>query len=422
MSGDAFKKYFWIPYAVGLLIFMGWYFRGTFRQDTEKTAIDRTIDKYERVLEVRPEVKTMVALAGAYMQKVRESADVSYYAKVDSLMDEAGKLEPENPEIDALRTLLALGRHDFKKALTLTDKIITKNPNRSLYYGLRGDAQIELGLYKEVATSYQKMVDLRPDFSSLSRIAYLRELNGDIEGAKEAARQALEAGASFAENIAWGYVELGKLFLRNDLEQARSHFQRALSVQKNYTPALEGLGKVAFARGENQEAIQYFTQALELLPVAQYAIDLGDVYLSGGDSARAAQQYYLAQVAFDKSEKSGVNTDLERSLFLSERDLDISVALEKGKAAYRLRPSIYGADAYAWALYKNNRIADAAEKIKEALRLGEYDALILYHAGVIAEARGEKSQARYFLEKALFLDPNFSLLGPTHIRLVLEKL
>ena len=57
------------------------------------------------------------------------------------------------------------------------------------------------------------MVALRPSVASYARIAYARELLGDLRGAREAMRLAAEA-AFGREPAAWASVELAKLDLR----------------------------------------------------------------------------------------------------------------------------------------------------------------------------------------------------------------
>ena len=49
--------------------------------------------------------------------------------------------------------------------------------------GIMGDAQTELGRYDQALATVQRMVDLRPDLASYSRVSYQRELHGDLPGA-----------------------------------------------------------------------------------------------------------------------------------------------------------------------------------------------------------------------------------------------
>jgi Flp pilus assembly protein TadD len=117
----------------------------------------------------------------------------------------------------------------------------------------------------------------------------------------------------------------------------------------------------------------------------------------------------LAQIAFDQSSSGGVNTDLEVAAFLTNHDRELPSALTIAESAALARPTITSADTLAWALYKNNRFAEAKNYSDLALRLGEHDPLIVFHAGMIAHALGDTVEAKRLLTKALELHPHFSI-------------
>jgi Tfp pilus assembly protein PilF len=87
---------------------------------------------------------------------------------------------------------------------------------------------------------------------------------------------------------------------------------------------------------------------------------------------------------------------------------------------YGLRRDIYGADAVAWTALKAGKIAQAQSAIKEALRLGTKDARLFYHAGMIAQAAGDKRGARDYLKRALALNAQFDPLQAPIARKALE--
>ncbi len=388
-----------------------------------KTKLDADIATGEKQVAAKPTTtKPYIGLASLYLQKVRETSDATYYAKIDTLMNEAAALDPKDGDVPAIRASVAMGRHQFKEGKMDIGKALALNTTVPAYYGLNGDADIELGLYKDAVDSFQKMVDLRPDFSSWSRIAYIRELYGDIPGANTALSQAISSGSSYPENIAWAYVELGKLQFRNDLPGATQSFTSALHILPTYTQAMEGLGRVAFAKGDTAMAEKEFTAAYNGLALAQYAVDLGDLYASEKNTTKAAQEFALAQVAFNTSIKGGVNTDLEESLFLSDHELDLPQALSMAERAHTDRPSEYGADYYSWALYKNGNPTDAAKYTKNALVLGEFDPLILFHQGMIALANKDTVHAKEYLSKAYELNPNFSIQYADTLKTTLASL
>jgi len=68
------------------------------------------------------------------------------------------------------------------------------------------------------------------------------------------------------------------------------------------------------------------------------------------------------------------------------------------------------------------RDAEARAAMTEARRLGTLDAMLFYHEGMIDRALGENARARYFLTKALELNPKFHPTQPREIRAVLDSI
>lgn len=372
--------------------------------------LDMDIAAAEKRVATKPSITPpYIALASMYLQKARETSDANYYNKVDLLMDQATKVNPKDADIPALRASAQLGRHHFKEAKQFTQEALALNTTTATYYGLDGDANIELGQYQAAVDDFQKMTDIRPSFSSWSRIAYIRELYGDTPSALQALKEAISSGSSYPENIAWAYVEQGKLLARTDLSQADAVYKNALVVLPTYSQAHEGLGKDAFFKGDTAIAEKEFIAAYTILPLAQYAVDLGDLYAHEGNTTKANQEYALAQAAFNLSTKGGVNTDLEESLFLSDHSIMLPDALAMARRAFTDRPSQYGADYLAWALYKNGNASEATQYRDKAFVLGMNDPLILLHQGIIALANDDKIHARQYLQKANSLNPHFSI-------------
>ena len=98
------------------------------------------------------------------------------------------------------------------------------------------------------------------------------------------------------------------------------------------------------------------------------------------------------------------------ALFYADHDLKAEEAYNLASKEYEARRDIYGADALAWTALKAGKLAEAQAAIKEALRLGTQDARLLYHAGVIARAAGDRAAAGDYLRRALALNPQFDPL------------
>ena len=88
---------------------------------------------------------------------------------------------------------------------------------------------------------------------------------------------------------------------------------------------------------------------------------------------------------------------------------DPRAPIAQARAALAARPSIYAHDALAWALYRAGEYEEAWREIDLALRLGTRDAMLHFHAGMIARARGDEPAAREHLGAALRINPFFSV-------------
>jgi tetratricopeptide (TPR) repeat protein len=347
------------------------------------------------------------ALGLTLLQQVRETADPALYGQAEMALDETLRLDPQ--QLDGLigQGQLALARHDFQAALEWGQQARAIMPYRAGALAVIVDAQIELGRYDEAIESAQAMVDLRPDLASYSRVSYVRELHGDTPGAIAAMQAAAEAGPPGAEATAWTTVQLGHLYFHSgDLASAEAAYAQALAQRPDYPYAQAGLARVQAARGEFRPAIDALEGIVARLPQPEFLNTLGQLYTVTGDAAKAEQQYDLLRAIQQLNAGSGMNVDLELALFEANHG-DPAAALAMAQRAYEQRPSIYAADALAWAAYRAGDYAIAAEKMAEALRLNTQDALLFYHAGLIAAARGETQDALTYLDKALNLNPAF---------------
>lgn len=358
-----------------------------------------------------PENTDAYALLGlALLQRVRETGDSSLYTQAELAFDAALQRDPQH--LDALlgKGALALSRHQFAEALRWGEQARAINPQRAEVYGIIGDAQVELGRYDAATATVQRMVELRPDLSSYSRVAYLRELYGDTAGAIDAMQRAVAAGNPVAEGTLWAQVQLGNLsFNSGDLPQAERTYRRALRIRPDYAYALAGVARVRAARGDYAEAIRQYEQIVERLPLPEFVIALGELYEHVGQERDAESQYELVRAMQQLNASAGMDVDLELALFDADHSSDPTATVIQARAAYERRPSIYAADTLAWALYRSGDYTGAWRYSQEALRLGTRDALLHYHAGMIADALGEDTAASDHLRQALAINPFFSV-------------
>jgi tetratricopeptide (TPR) repeat protein len=388
------------------------------------TSTDAQIQTLQTRLRSHPDDgQAYTQLGLVYLQKARESGDPTYYQKTEEALDKALASQPDDYVSVSASGALALARHQFHAALELGEKARQINPDRPYAYGVIADAQIELGQYSDAVETLQAMVDLRPDMSSYSRISYIRELHGDIAGSMDMMQRAVDSGTSNLESTAWVRTQLGNLYFNTgDLDQAEAEYQRTLQDKPNYVYAMAGLGRVQAARGNPDEAIKLLEKAVAIMPMPEFVITLGDVYQTTGQQEKADQQYKLVATIEKLYRANGVDMDMEIALFNADHDQNMNETLALAQKAYANRPSIHGADALAWALYKKGKYTEAQKYSQEALKLGTKDALKLFHGGMIALKLDDKTQARDYLEQALQINPHFSILYADEARRTLQLL
>ena len=91
---------------------------------------------------------------------------------------------------------------------------------------------------------------MKPSLASYARVSYARELMGDVRGAADAMRLAVEAAVGQPEALAWSQTQLGKLFWSHGrLRLAEQHYRIALAVRPGYVYALDALAQVEAAQG-----------------------------------------------------------------------------------------------------------------------------------------------------------------------------
>jgi tetratricopeptide (TPR) repeat protein len=396
--------------------------------DRPETPLDARIRSLQETLregEGRARGPASTQLGQAYLQKARETGDPAYYPKAETLFQQA--LEANGVDVDALVGLgtLALARHQFAAALDWGEQAHTVTPYHAPAYGIIADAQVELGRYDEAVATVQAMVDLRPDLGSYARVSYLRELMGDREGAVVAMEQAVTAGSGYPENVAWVCVQLGNLrFDGGDITGAAHDYAAAEAAVPGYAPAVAGRARVAAAQGDLSRAATLYERAVQTIPLPEFLVAYGDLLTVSGKPDEAAAQYAMVDAIQQIYAANGVDTDLELALYTADhgRPEDLPQAVAHARAAVAVRPSVTAWDVLAWTLYRSGDLEGAADASAKALHLGTRSALMHFHAGMIAAARGERDAAISHLETALAINPHFSIRYAPEARAALERL
>ena len=367
-------------------------------------------------LRERPDnVRGLDLLGLAYQQRARETGDPSYYVRSEGVLRRALSHAPNDLDATSGLASLALSRHRFGLGLRLGKRALALSPTTARNYGVTGDALLELGRYREAFRSFDTMARLRPGVSSYSRIAYARELLGNLDGARKALLLAADAAADEREPYAWTETQLGKLELsRGRLDAGSSHLRTALQTFPGYVYALDAVAQVEIARGHLRTATGFEQRAVDTIPLPQFVGLLGDLLTATGHPRAARIEYTTEDGIRRLLVANGVSIDLETALFDIDHGIRLRDSLALARRAQRERPSIDGDDVLAWALFRNGRCGEALHYSQLALRLGTKDSAKLFHRAEIEQCLGH--DPRPWARRALALNPHFSVLWTSTLR------
>jgi tetratricopeptide (TPR) repeat protein len=203
-------------------------------------------------------------------------------------------------------------------------------------------------------------------------------------------------------SLSWYAYLAGTMQLAaGDPDAALTSFDKALGAWPQSYLALAGRARAAAAIGDIDTAIEGYRAAIAVAPQPDALAALGDLLGLRGDTRGAQQQYDTVLAIAQLQGSNGLIFNRQLVLFDVNHGRDLATALELAQKELVTRKDVYGYDAEAWALLANGRAAEADTEMAKALALGTRDAMLLYHAGEIAEAVGDDGRARDLLEQAL---------------------
>lgn len=353
-------------------------------------------------------------LALAYIQEARITGDHAYYDNAAlELLEEVLTKDPHN--VDALcgKASVLLSAHQFAAAIPVAQKAIQLDPYKAFSYGLLVDAYVELGEYEKAVEMADKMVSVRPDIRSYSRVSYLREIHGDYAGAIEAMDMAVKAGMPGLEQTAWARVNLGQLYEHTGkLTEAESQYHITLEERPSYAYALAGLGRVEKTKGNYKQALQYLHKAGQSINELSFMSEMAEVY-------SLSRQADKASTTIQKVVKGLQNTHSPRGKLQHFADLELAeaylqtgeydLALTHAQAEYKRRPKNVDVNhLLAWIHYKKGKYAKASQYMQIALRTRSQNPTLVYRAGLIQIKAGNKENGRTLMQQALKTNPFLS--------------
>lgn len=358
----------------------------------------RHLQEQARSKQQPPQV--MKRLGWAFVRKARLSYDPGYYQLAEQCALVVETQQADDPDALLLQGHILQSLHKFKEAESVARKLVNVRQDPA-DQGLLGDVLMEQGNLTDAVGAYQHMVNLRPDLQSYTRIAHLRWLKGDLDGAIEVVQMAATAASPREpEPGAWAYTRLGIYSLQaGQLDVAETSAAFALVYAHDYPPALLLRGRILLAQGKPSVALPFLQQAAALNPLPEYQWILADALSLTGETgaAQAVEQKLMATGA--------TNDPRTFALFLASRHERLTDSLQLAFNELEARQDVFTMDALAWALRANGRSAEGLDYSRKSLAEGTQDARLFYHAGCIAMECGNRTGAAEFFGKANRLKP-----------------
>ena len=389
----------------------------------ERAEVERLIRAFEGRIRDHTDPIDYKFLGRLYLERARSTGDVASYSSAESALSKAVELAPD-AEGQVLLATVRYATHDFASALDLARGVYDRDHSELAALLLAGDAELELGRYPEARAAYATLSEKLPGTGAiearLARVAFLVG-NADAKDLATSARKDAEKQGAFGPSLAWyAHLRAQIAFDSGDYPTALAQEREALEIAPDYHVAHAGLARSLAAVGDVDGAIAEFERAIAAVPLPEYLAALGDLRALRGDKIGAEQAYATVDVIAKLSPLERRLYDRQLALFYLDHDRDLAAALDIARAAEASRPDIYGEDTLAWALYKNGRFSEARVASESARKLGTQDARLLYHAGLISLALGERDRGRSELTAALARSPVFDPLQAARARAALE--
>lgn len=325
-----------------------------------------------------------------------------------SLRGDFGALRAVGREVDAL---IDLGRPDpdmcYLKAnvafkfhrLDIVHDALASSP--ALRDGMAGralcaDLDAQHGRYPQAKDAYRAIIDADRSWDNLARLAHLEYKLGDVDEAERLFEEAEdELTAKEMRHFAWLELQRGLLDLsRGRHAEADAHYERAERAYSGHWMVAEHRAELLAARGEGDAAAALYEHVVAKTPHPELMQALGELYAFIGRGEQAERWYAAANTAYLESvERGEVHYLHHLADFNSDVRMDGEQAVRWAEQDLALRENHATLAAWAWALYRAGRLADAVEPMKRALASGVTDARLFDRAATVMHAAGRNGEA-----------------------------
>jgi tetratricopeptide (TPR) repeat protein len=338
------------------------------RHGAEWDQVQTTYSKLKKNISEKENITNdKIKLAHLFIQEARVTGEHGhYYPAALTLTKEVLSLPTldNNTKFSALATKagVELSQHDFTTALETGKAAIKINPYNAQIYGVMVDAYVELGKYKEALAFADKMVAIRPDLRSYSRVSYLREIHGDIIGAKQAMEMAINAGYPGHDETAWAMHTYTEFLMRyNEDDNAKKLCDIILKERNEFPFTIANQADLLVKQNEFRKAEPLYKSAIAIIPEVGFYVSLAEIYKTQFRTKELEEIKKEILVMLQDDVNSGHNMDLEYAYVYEKLFDDDNKAIEYAKKEFKKRPENIDVNRVLAHLYVKQSNKDMAQ-------------------------------------------------------------
>ncbi len=345
-------------------------------------------------------------LAGAYLARQRELGDIADAVRAEEAARKSLTITTRGNSGAAIRLAQAmLAQHRFPEALAMAQAAAQADSKAER---IVIDIQLELGEYDAATRGLQTVTTEPDDLNLLALRSRFEEIEGKPEASIQSMREAMKITEGRpdmpAEVVAWYHTMVGHHLIDSGrLEDGELACRKALAIFPNDYRAMTGMAEAATWRGDHAGALKWATDAIKLSPQNPEALRLaGEAYAAMGQTRQADER---SRALRDLAHSFPRIYDRHWVMFCCDSGQDLDEALALARKDLELRHDFQGHETLAWACYKKGLLEEADREMTLALARGTQQAPLMYHASVIALARGDEARAKSLMDKARTLNP-----------------
>ena len=381
---------------------------------------------YEMSNELDPGNKTIEQLLlGAYLRDGNYKKALTLFDKIEILK----KLTPEQARIQSL-IFAQLG--EYSKAIISLEKIENPTPND---YSYLGEYYEHISRMDRALDNYLECYAQKPSYKIGMKIGAMNLFQKHFEKA-DSIYLALDSIYPEKKPAILNAVGVSHL-LRGDTASAVDLFKTVTILDSTNSRALENIASILIHSGKIKDAIGYYERIIpnkiitprlkkRALALLYYNAEMLDTSMAlitdllSENSSDAELLFYLGSIYKDKKEYDLAELQFKKALVHSQdyteawRQLtfmyldnkEYEKALSTAYEFNRTQPQ----DPNSWRLYgylltKNKKYSEAVEVLKKALEFSPKDVGLLFDIAAAQERSGNYKKAEYYFMKVMELDP-----------------